>query len=141
MSFDLELVNNDLKIKADGTISIVTDTPKLRQDILKIILTPLGSNPNYLWYGCSIGNDIGRNFPDILQISRIQANVTQCLNNLKALQISQAANQQVSLAELIASVGGVDVERDTTDQRQMNVVVTVLSKRLSQIQELFTIIS
>jgi phage baseplate assembly protein W len=141
MSFDLQLVNNDLKINADGTISIVTDTPKLRQDILKIILTPLGSNQNYLWYGCSIGDDVGRNFPDLLQLTRIQSNITQCLNNLKALQTSQAANQQVSLAELIDSIAAVNAQRDQADSRQLNVVVTVLSKRLSQINELFTIIS
>ena len=141
MSFDLALSNNDLKINADGTINIVTDTPKLRQDILKIILTPLGSNNNYLWYGCSIGDDIGKNFPNLLQQTRIQANVTQSLNNLKALQMSQSANQQVSLAELIESIADVNIQRDTTDPRQLNVTVTVLSKRLAQVQELFTIIS
>ena len=141
MSFDLELVNNDLKINANGTISTLTDTPKLRQDILKIILTPQGSNKNYLWYGCSVGNTIGLNLTSLLQLTKIQASVMQCLDNLKALQTSQAANQQVSLAELIESIAAVNAERDTTDPRQLNIVVTVLSKRLSQIQELFTIIS
>ena len=141
MSFDLALINGDLKIQPDGTIKTFTDTPKLRQDIIKIILTPLGSNPNHLWYGCSISNDTGKNFPDIMRLARIQANVTQSLDNLKSLQTSQSANQQVSLAELIESVGSIDVERDIVEPRQMNVVVTVFSKRLSQLQELFTIIS
>ena len=141
MSFDLALVNQDLKIQADGTIMTYTDTPKLRQDVLKIILTPMGSNPNYLWYGCSIGDDIGRNFPDILQLSRIQANINQCLTNLKALQTSQSSTQTVTLAELIDSIAQVDAERDSEEPRQMNVVVTIITKGMSQLQEYFTIVS
>jgi len=141
MSFDLALINGDLKIQPDGSIKTVTDTPKLRQDIIKIILTPLGSNKNHLWYGCSISEDIGRNFPDNLQLARIQNYISQSLDRLKALQKSQSTNQRVTLAELINSVGEIHTERDETDPRQMNVVVTVFSKRLAKIEELFTIIS
>ena len=141
MSFDLALINNDLKIQPDGSVKTITDTPKLRQDIIKIILTPLGSVKNHLWYGCTISEDIGRNFPTTLQLSRIQVSVSQSLDRLKALQTSQCANQKTSLAELIESVGSIDVERDADEPRKLNVVVTVFSKRLTKIEELFTIIS
>jgi len=141
MSFDLALIKGDLGINPDGTICSVSDTPKLRQDVIKIILTPTGSNKNYTWYGCSVTDDIGKSFPDSMRLVRIQNNITQSLDNLKALQIAQSANQRVSLAELIESVGGIDVERDTVDARQLNIVVTILSKRLTNLQEFFTIIS
>lgn len=143
MSFDLALTSDgDLNINADGTIQTVSDTPKLRQDILKIIITPLGSNLNQLWYGCSIGDDvIGNNLEASHQLQIIQAGITQSLQRLQALQKIQATTQQVSLAETIASIGGVTVERDTSDMRQLNILVTVFSKQLAQLQELFTIIS
>lgn len=141
MSFDLALINGNLKLQPNGLIKTVTDTPKLRQDIIKIVLTPLGSVKNHLWYGCSVAEDIGKNFPTNLQLSRICTSITQSIDKLKALQTSQCASQRTSLAELIDSVGAVDVERDIDDPRQLNVLVTIFSKRLSQIEELFTIIS
>ena len=143
MSFDLLLTpNGDLNVNADGTIQTVSDTPKLRQDIIKIVITPLGSNPNQLWYGCLIGdNVIGNSMSDAQRLNIIQANITQSLQRLQALQKVQSTTQQVTLAETIASIGGVNVERDASDMRQLNIVITVFSKALSQLQELFTIIS
>ncbi|MFA5023429.1 MAG: hypothetical protein WC523_00530 [Patescibacteria group bacterium] len=141
MSFDISLINNDLSVQPNGAVKIVTDTPKLRQDIIKIIITPMGSVKNHPWYGCSISDDIGRNFSDLLQLSRIQNNISKSLDRLKALQISQSSVQRVSLSELIESVGGIDVERDLSDGRQLNILITVFSKRLTKLEELFTIIS
>lgn len=142
MSFDLELINGDLQIKADGSLRTITDTPKLRQDILKIILTTLGSNQFHPWYGCSISNSsIGRNYPDGLLFSDIQTSIKQSLDRLKTLQMSQASGQSVSLAEMISEVESVEVERNPADPRQINIRVNVWTKRLTKIEELFTIIS
>lgn len=142
MSFDLALVNNDLALQVNGDVRTVTDTPKLRQDILKIILTPLGSVKNYMWYGCSLGEDIiGTTMTDSMYISKIQTSISKSLDRLKAMQNSQSVNQRVSLAELIDVVAAVDVQRDVSDPRLINVVVTVLSKRLAKIEEVFTIMS
>ena len=142
MSFDLELINGDLSVKADGAIRTVTDSPKLRQDILKIILTSLGSNKFHPWYGCVVTEaTIGSNYSDSLMFANLKTEVTQTLERLKTLQLSQASDQNVSLAEMIADIGGVQVERDAADPRQVNVVVTVLTRRLTLIEEVFTITS
>lgn len=142
MSFDLELINNDLSIKTNGEIRTITDTPKLRQDIIKIILTPLGSVINHPWYGCVVSEDIiGKNLPDHITNSQISAAISQSLDRLKTLQKSQSATQKMSLAEIIDAVGEVFVERDSTDPRKLNIIITVLTKRLTKIEELFTIIS
>jgi len=142
MSFDLELINNDIKLQPDGKMRVVTDTPKLRQDIIKIILTPLGSVKSHPWYGCTVSDDlIGRNLPDHMLGSEIKASVTQSLERLKALQVGQATTQKVSLAEMINVIYEVDAERDVNDRRLVNIIVTVLSKRLTKIEELFTLIS
>ncbi|KKK68403.1 hypothetical protein LCGC14_2944400 [marine sediment metagenome] len=142
MSFDLELINGDLKIQPNGKIRTVTDTPKLRQDVLKIILTPLGSVSAHPWYGCAFGDEIiGKNLPDQILDAQIKASITQSLDRLKALQMAQSSTQRVSLAEMIEVVASIDVERDIDDGRKLNILVTILSKRLAKLEELFTLIS
>lgn len=142
MSFDFELVGGDLVINPDGTVKTATDTPKLRQDVLKIILTPLGSNKFHPWYGCSVVSAIvGKQLPDNLMTNEVRTTIAQSLDRLKKLQRSQSTTQKVSLAELINTVGTIRVNRNLADLRQLNVVVTVLTKRLTKVEEIFTIIS
>jgi len=142
MSFDLEIVDSDIKIKADGTISTITDTPKLRQDIIKIILTPLSSNKFHPWYGCSVTEAIsGRNMPSNMMVEEIRTTVSQSLDRLKTLQIAQASGQSVSLAEMISAIGEIQSGRNPIDPRQINVLISVLTKRLTKIEEIFTVIS
>ena len=142
MSFDLQLIDNDLKIGKDGKIKVVTDTVKLHQDILKIILTPIGSMIDHPWYGCYIDdNVVGKNLPEHILVAEIQNSILESLNRLQKLQISQSATQKVSLSEIIGVISGVDVQRNAADGRQLNIVVTVLSKRMDKVEELFTIIS
>lgn len=142
MSFDLELTNNDLKISVDGSIKTVTDTPKLRQDIVKLVLTPAGSNIHHPWYGCSVGDEIiGQIMPDYIMNGQIKDSIASGLEDLKTLQSSQSTSQQVSLAEMIELVAEVYAERDLEDSRQINILITVLTKNLTKIDEMFTIIS
>ena len=142
MSFDLEIVDSDLKLKSDGTLKIAVDTVKLRQDLLKIILTSLGSNKFHPWYGCAVGeNIIGKNLPQNLLEEDIRSSISQSLDNLKTLQLAQVSTQRVSLAEQIAEVGDINIGRSPADQRQLNIILSVLTRRLSKIEEIFTITS
>ena len=54
MSFDLRVEGNNLAINPDGSLRTVREGDKLGQDIIKAILTPLGSNPFHRWYGGTI---------------------------------------------------------------------------------------
>jgi len=140
MSFDLELINNDIKISTNGDVRVVTDTPKLRQDVLKIIITPLGSSTINPWYGCSVNDDIiGKNLPELLNDSMIRDSIFQSLENLRTLQKSQMSDQNVSLAEVIKSIIDIHAERDSDDPRKINIVVSILTARLSKIDEVFTL--
>lgn len=140
MSFDFALINNDLKINPDGTVKTVTDTTKLRQDILKIITTALGSNKFHPWYGCTVSdNIIGKDLPDNLMILEIQTSIAESLEKLKKLQTQQVTSQKVSLAELISSIGGVIAFRSPDDPRQVKIQVTVFTQRLTRIEETFTL--
>jgi phage baseplate assembly protein W len=142
MSFDFKLINNDLKIGSNGKIETVTDTNKLKQDIIKIILTPVGSVSKHPWYGCAIDdNVIGRNLPSSILHGEIQRTIVESLNKLQKLQIQQSAVQKVSLAEMISVIADVYSKRNYIDGRQIDIVITVLTKKLGKIEELFTITS
>jgi len=142
MSFDLEIINNDLKIMSDGSIKTISDTPKLRQDVLKIILTSLGSNKFHPWYGCAVGeSSIGKQLPENILEMEIKTSIEQSLEKLKALQSAQASSQRVSLAEMIAEIGEVQVGRNPIDPRQINIIVSILTKRLTKFEEIFTVIT
>ena len=49
--------------------------------------------------------------------------------------------QKMSLAEMIQVIGDIHAERDIDDQRRVNIVVTILTKRLTKIEEVFTLIA
>jgi hypothetical protein len=45
------------------------------------------------------------------------------------------------MAERIAAIGEVFAERNPADLRQINVIVSVLTKRMTKVEEMFTLIS
>lgn len=140
MSFDLELIDSDLSIKSDGTVRTVNKTAKLKQDVIKIILTPLGSVKFHEWYGSNINEDtIGHVLPDNLLFHNISSEISDSINRLRTLQRAQSSYQRVDAAELIISIAEVDVQRNPDDPRQVNVRVKVISQDLSAVTETFTI--
>lgn len=140
MSFDFALIDNDIKLLPDGQVRTVTDTPKLRQDIIKIILTPLGSNRFHQWYGCTVSADIiGKNITNEMLIMDIQSSITQSLERLKRLQLQQQTTQSVTLAELIHTIGNIGAYREIQDPRQIKIEVIVYTRRLTKIDEVFTL--
>ena len=140
MSFDLALVNGDLNIKADGSVRTVENTSKLKQDIIKVILTPLNNSRFHPWYGTNIiENNIGEVPTDSVLFQQINSAISDGLAKLQRLQLAQSTGQVVTLAETLASVEEVAVQRAADDPRQVNVVVVALSKDLSSVEEVFTI--
>ena len=138
MSFDLRIVNNDLSINPDGSIQTVQDNNKLAQDIIKAVLTPLGSNRFFRWYGSTVGfNTIGEVLDATLTQTEMQRAVQNTLSNIIALQRTQARSQYVSPGETIASVREVSVIRDSTDPRQYQIVISVLTRQLTVVEETF----
>ena len=51
MSFDLKIEGGDIKLEADGSLTTVFDNNKLRQEVVKILLTKLGENKYHPSYG------------------------------------------------------------------------------------------
>jgi len=140
MSFDFLLLNNDLSMSSDGKMKTVADTQKLRQDIIKILLTTLGANRFHPWYGSTVSSDIiGKNLPYNMIVLNIETSIRQSLERLQKLQLQQQTTQRVSLAELIHSIGPVSAYRNPDDLRQVKIDVTVYSRQLTPVKESFTL--
>ena len=140
MSFDLRIVNNDLSINPDGSLQTVRNNEKLVQDILKAILTPLGSNKFFKWYGCIIAERIVGQILDA-SLTEIEArrSIQDTLTNLIALQKAQSRTQYVSAGESIAAVKEILVLRNAVDPRQYEIYVAVLTRKLTIAETTFTL--
>lgn len=140
MSFDLKIVSGDLSID-NGELKTVIDTDKLAQDLLKICITPAGTNPFYPWYGSlvsktMVGSPLSNDI--ILQVSRVQ--LENAIQNLKSLQENQSKQLQIlSPFEQINYIMDISISRDKNDFRLFLVNVRVLSKGLKALTTSFTV--
>ena len=141
MSFDFKLDGGDIKIGPSGTIVQVVDDAKLRQDLLKIILTPLGTNQLYPWYGSPINaRTVGKLLdPKILKLEATNA-IIYAINNLMKLQKDQERSGQfLTPSEAISQMLEVLVEQSRFDGRQFNVSVSVATRRSNVVSEAFSL--
>lgn len=141
MSFDLKIINGDLSIQS-GDLAKVQDTEKLSQDILKILVTSLGANPFFPWYGSLIGSDLIGGVVDFNFVQSIaEQQIESSLNTLKQLQNAQQNSyQNLSASELLAATRSVSIERDTVDPTIFTVAVSVVSRALKSINVDFQIL-
>jgi len=140
MSFDLKIENNDLILNPDGTLQTVRDNAKLAQDIVKAVLTPLGSNKFFRWYGNTVSiRMVGQVMNATITRTEIERSIQDTLSNLVSLQRAQARMQYVSAGEQIASIQSVAALRDDNDPRQWQILVSVLTRKLTVVEETFTL--
>lgn len=140
MSYDLKLTNGDLVLSPNKDLDLVKDNNKLYQDMIKILISPLGSNKIHTWYGCDIGNIVvGSVFnSDIVADSAI-SQVRASLENLQMLQKTQAKNQNVSNYEKIIAIQDIFVGAATSDPRLIEVKASVITGGLKDVKVRFFI--
>lgn len=132
MSFDLRIREADIAIGSDGDFEKVEGTNKLIQEVLKILLTRLGSNVFYPWYGSLISQSMVGQALDAEMLNRISANhIQNSLENLQRLQQKQAAQQRVTSFEQLAAIRSVKVTQNRVDFRVFTVAVEIASRALS----------
>jgi hypothetical protein len=140
MSFDLKIEGGDIKISPDGNLSFVYDNYKLRQDIIKVLLTKNGENKFHPTYGSGVGAiDIGHSVDrELLEID-LRASVEDALRKIMSLQRAQSRRQYLTPAETIISILNISVERDTIDPRLYSIFISVQTGALSTITESVTV--
>jgi len=140
MSFDLALERGDIKIGVSGSVKTVNGNAKLRQDIIKILLTELGDNKFHPKYGSYIGAlRIGHHADNKLVSLDLESSARTAVRNLMSLQRSQARRQNMSPGELIMDIVKISVARDDVDPRLYNIFVSVLTQELTEIKDIITV--
>lgn len=134
MSFDLRISQGDLVIGTDGDLQKVEETDKLAQDVLKLLVTPVGANQFFPWYGSLLAaSAIGSVIDFVFLNSVIENQINNSLQVLQRMQKDQqASDQPVTAAELLAAIKSIKVERNTVDPTQFTVNVEILSRALKQ---------
>jgi len=132
MSFDLRIRNGDIAIGSDGDLEKVEGTEKLVQEILKILITRLGSNVFYPWYGSLVSQSlVGQALDFEFVNSYASQQVQNALESLMRMQQRQALEQRVTPFEQLAAIRRVVVTRNRVDPRYFSVQVEVATRALS----------
>jgi len=140
MSFDLSIEKGDIKISPRGSIETVSGNSKLKQDIVKILLTDLGDNKFHPKYGSYVGAlQIGHYADDKLMSLDIESSAKNALRNLMGLQRAQSRRQALTPGEVIVDVLSVIVKRDEADPRLYNIFVSVLTQELTEVSSLVSV--
>jgi hypothetical protein len=140
MSYDFKIYKGDFKIGSDGDIQKVENTEKLIQDILKVAITPLGSNRFFPWYGSPVSKSLIGNVFDMEFVTTVASGqLMNSLESLQTLQQEQARRQRVTPFEQIAAVRRVEIERNQVDPRFFTVAIDVLTKALSEASTEFVV--
>lgn len=140
MSFDLKLKNGDLVLANGGDLSIVSGNQKIRQDIVKILLTKLGDNRFHSRYGSDVGSlKIGEIIDQSLIELDMKKSAEEAIRYLISLQKNQSRSQFLSLSETIVDISNIETERDSVDPRLYSIFVSVLTQKMDIIEESITI--
>lgn len=142
MSYDLKIKSGDIVIDQSGDLQKVEHTDKLVQDCLKILVTPVGGNPFFTWYGSLISKLLVGTAEDETFIRTISDDqIRRALTNLQELQRKQQdSNQKISAAELLAAIQTVSVKRNKLDPTMYTVFARVLSKDLKSVGVRFDVL-
>lgn len=140
MSFDLKLENGNLKLKRDGTLDVVQNSEKLRQDVLKLIITPIGGNKMHPWYGSNANKTLIGNLYD-LEFGKDSATeqLRSAIENLQALQQQQAKTQIITASESIAAIKDIYINTNPKDLRKLEVKISILSYAITSMDVNFLI--
>ena len=140
MSFDLKIKNGDLVLDSSGSISTVFGNSKIRQDIVKILLTKIGDNKFHPSYGSNVGFiNIGDVSSSEIAELELRRSAEDAIRYLIFLQKSQSRNQILSPSEIILEISDIKTERDSEDPRLYNIYISVLTQKLDIINEIITI--
>jgi phage baseplate assembly protein W len=140
MSYDLKVINGDLVLN-NGALGTVVDSSKLIQDILKICLTPAGSNPLQPWYGSFINRSlIGSPLAYTIIIQVAQSQLQNSLENLMTLQQAQVKSyQMVTPDEQLNSISNISITRNPSNFTFYTVQISAMNKGYKPITTAFTV--
>lgn len=120
-------IENDLRFNEYGEIKVVEKHDLLYQQVAKVCLTKINSNPQHSWYGTNAFNYVGAKQGALAKLS-IEESVRQALNQHINIQNQVGKIQKLSLEEQIASVRKIDVQQVANTNNAYLVDITLISR-------------
>lgn len=114
-------VVKDVNINNRGYAEYVTDGGKIKQRVLKALMTPLGASPYDVTFGSELDALIGRTITEELRIS-MQKTIVNAVQNLIDNQ-----SPELTEKERINAIQGITIDTPTEDQSTLYVKVLVSS--------------
>lgn len=140
MSFDLKILGGDLVVGTNGDLDQVSDTDKLIQDVLKMLMMEVGSNVFFPFLGSSVSSTmIGSPYDEEFIASVATNQIRSSLETLQNMQRDQSAKQIVTPGELLAAIKSVEIVRNDVDPTFFSVLLTVLTKNLTTADTSFNV--
>lgn len=140
MSFDFKILNGDLVIGTNGDLSQVQNTEKLVQDVLKMLMTEIGSNQFFAWIGSPLSSTmIGSGYDEEFISSMAENQIRSSLETLQNLQREQGNKQIVTPGELLAAIKSVNIVRNEVDPTFFSVLLSILTKNLTTVNTSFNV--
>ena len=137
---DLKIERGDIVLERDGSLKTVSENDKLRQDIVKILLTKLRENKYHPEYGSEVGLlKIGHVADQELLEIDLQAYAEGSIRKLMARQREQAKRQVLNPGEVIVNINDISISRDTVDPRLYNIFISILTQQLNIVSELIAV--
>lgn len=131
MSTDLGLNKGDIFIGSDGDLAKVRNTSKLVQDVLKVIHTPIGSNPFFPTLGTNVTiANIGENISQDFAETKVRAGVTKAIDLLQLIQRKQELAQSLTPEEKIAGILDLQANVNPQEPRQYDIKLVIRSASL-----------
>lgn len=130
-------IQKDINVTPQGTLDTVTSFDKVRQAVLKALLTVLGDNQFFPSYGSLLSSTIGTKF-DLLAQFTLQQSIQNSVNYL--IQ-QQQAQPTLPLSETIFKVSSVNVAQSQTDPRTVMVTIVILTGAYQNVQVSFGILT
>lgn len=103
-------VENDLRWDEFGELRKVRNTDLLYQNVAKVLLTEIGTNPYHDWYGSNANRLIGQKNNAAVGVA-LRLSVQQALNKFQNIQQELKRVQDITPEERLVSVQSVNVSQ------------------------------
>jgi phage baseplate assembly protein W len=123
-------VTKDIDINSNGVLVPVSGNNKIKQLILKALLTEEGANELFPSYGSELHSVIGDKF-DTLAEFKLHNAVQKAI---RFLIVEQINIPNLPLDETILSLLGIEISQDQVDPRIIRIVVNVQTGNFQQTQ-------
>lgn len=126
-------ITNDLTITAAGDVSLVYNTDKLAQLVLKAILTPKGTNRYFPSYGTEIMNMLGNKA--LNNSFSIRFEIIDQLRTIKAVQAAIAKNSPTFFtpSEILEDITSIELS-NASSPMSINIAVNCICRSLDTVR-------